>query len=78
MDGNTQKALNLIGIIVFGGWFLTSLIEASNNSIKYSTYTIWEFRFFIISCAVIYYLLVYYFNRKSSKKSKSQSESKAS
>jgi hypothetical protein len=78
VDGNTKKALNLIGAIVFGGWLLTSFIEASNKSIKYSTYTIWEFRFFIIGCAVIYFLVVYFFRRKLSKKSESGSEYKAS
>lgn len=74
MDGNTKKALNLIGAIVFGGWFLTSIIDAD----KYSTYTLWEFRFFIIGCTVVYFLVVYFFKRRLIKKSESGSKYKAS
>ncbi len=65
MDKNTKIALNIIGIMIFIGWFLVSFIEAANKTIKYSTYTVWEFRFFILACAVIYFTVVYFITRKS-------------
>ncbi|MFN7253423.1 MAG: hypothetical protein ACK4M9_22020 [Anaerobacillus sp.] len=65
MDKKTKKVSYLIGLLIFGGWFITSLIEAANEKINYSTYTVWEFRFFIIGCAAIYYLVIYYFSRKA-------------
>jgi hypothetical protein len=65
MDKKTKKVAHLIRVLIFGGWFITSFIEAANEKINYSTYTVWEFRFFIVGCAAIYYLVIYYFSRKA-------------
>ncbi|MCT8140281.1 hypothetical protein H1D32_22825 [Anaerobacillus sp. CMMVII] len=78
MNKNTKKALHIMGMLIFGGWFITSFIEAANSSIKYSTYTIWEFRLFIVGCAAIFYLQVFFFDRKVSKSAENPSQSKAS
>lgn len=57
----TKIGLYTIGIAVFGGSFLASIIDAN----KYSNYDLWEFRLFLAGSAVIYYSLVFFFNRNS-------------
>lgn len=51
----TKIGLYTIGIAVFGGSFLASIIDAN----KYSNYDLWEFRLFLAGSAVIYYSLVF-------------------
>lgn len=73
MDKKTTKVAYLIGLLIFGGWLITSFIEAASEKINYSTYTVWEFRFFIVGCAAIYYSVIYYFSRKASETAESTS-----
>lgn len=76
MEENTKKAMNLVGIIVFGGWLLTALIEGVNG--KYTSSYLYEFLGFIVGCAVIYYGVVYVLSKKQNENAKSTSDYKAS
>lgn len=56
-----KKMLYIIGIVIFGGMFLTSIIDADYYS---KDNTLLEYRLFIFGTTVIYYLVVYFFYRK--------------
>lgn len=61
----TKIGLYVMGIAIFGGTFLASIVDAS----KYSNYELWEFRFFIVGSAAIYCLIIFLYNRRSSNRS---------
>jgi hypothetical protein len=61
---NTEKLLYMIGFIIFGGMFLSSIIDATFYIEEYSPARLLEFRLFAGGGAIVYYALVFLMNRK--------------
>ncbi|WP_216827542.1 hypothetical protein [Alkalihalobacterium elongatum] len=59
-----KKLLYLIGIFIFGGMLLASIIDANLYVEKYSRAKLWEFRFFTVGSAIFYYLMVFILNKE--------------
>ncbi|WP_026674792.1 hypothetical protein [Alkalihalobacterium bogoriense] len=60
----TKPFLYVIGLFIFGGMALTSMIDASFYIEKYSVEKLWHYRIFIMCSAVVYYSLVILYYRK--------------
>ncbi|MDE5413364.1 hypothetical protein [Alkalihalobacterium chitinilyticum] len=61
---STKKLMYMIGLFIFGGMLLASIIDSSLYLEKYSAAKLWEFRLFTIGSAAVYYGLVFLMNRK--------------
>lgn len=61
---NMKKLMYLIGMMIFGGMFLTSIIDANFYVEYYSSEKLWQYRIFIGVSALIYFGLVFVLNRK--------------
>lgn len=59
-NDNSRKLFNLIGLMIFGGMFLTSVIDAQYYSEKNQ---LKEYRLFILGATIIYYSYVNLFNK---------------
>lgn len=58
---NSKKLFFIIGLVVFGGMFLTSVIDGEYYAGKGQ---LLEYRLFILGSAFIYYVLGYFLIRK--------------
>ncbi|KMJ55289.1 hypothetical protein AB685_28035 [Bacillus sp. LL01] len=66
---NTEKLLYMIGFIIFGGMFLSSIIDANFYIEEYSPARLLEFRLFAGGGAIVYFTIVFLMNRKQRRNS---------
>lgn len=56
---NIEKLVYFIGLVIFGGLFLDSLLNAG----KYTDEALLQYRIFVLVAAVIFYAIVYLYHR---------------